>query len=120
MVAECLSLAQIRDSSIAINVGPIADKLGIEIPLDNHELCCFMLNGSSTIKIAKFNPASVETSFSVTYSKLLKACSTLCLKLHLKCHGTDCKPAMTGGSMLSRKLQSLSSLPGHMVAEFDP
>jgi hypothetical protein len=92
-IAECPALAAVRQKALTSGIYPLAEDADVKIPTNPHDLCRLILNGGTGSKPSETEITSPRCRSSRSSStvvaartKLHKACSTLCLQLHLKRH----------------------------------
>ena len=88
-IVMCPTLHEVRSIKLATEVTPIAERLGEAIPEEATDRCRFILNGghipNQLRDVPDTSPSlNIVESSSAFQSKLQKACSMLCYKLHMK------------------------------------
>jgi hypothetical protein len=82
-IATCPRLHDIRKRLLTETVIPLTNRLCMHIPCNADGLCRFILNGGSSQKINDVVVGEPNSQSSLS-SKLHRACSTICYKLHMK------------------------------------
>jgi hypothetical protein len=83
-IVTCPALEQTRQKKMVEEICPLVQKLGAKVPTDAQLKCRFILNGALAHTPVVQTRSLVVDSKPANRSRLQKACSTLCYRLHLK------------------------------------